>query len=88
MEAVNIYEEGQNQISLVLTDLGLPKMSGIELCERIKELNTSARIIVATGFLDPEMKSESSNVGVQHFLYKPYNFKDVLKVVQEVLDEK
>jgi FixJ family two-component response regulator len=45
-------------------------------------------MILATGFLDPEMKVEFLRVGVQHFLYKPFDLKNVLKVVREVLDEK
>jgi two-component system, cell cycle sensor histidine kinase and response regulator CckA len=88
LAAVNIYKERKKEIALVLTDLGLPKMSGMDVCAQIKKLNPSARMIVATGFLDPEMKSEFLKAGVQHFLYKPYDLKKVLKVVREVLEEK
>jgi FixJ family two-component response regulator len=45
-------------------------------------------MVVATGYLDPYMKSELLKAGIQHFLYKPYDLKKVLKVVREVLDEK
>ena len=88
LTAVNIYKERKKAIALVLTDLGLPKMSGREVCAQIKKLNPNARMILATGFLDPEMKSEFLKVGVQHFLYKPYDLRKVLKVIREVLDEK
>ncbi|MGA3286424.1 MAG: response regulator, partial [Bacteroidota bacterium] len=88
LAAVNIYKERKKEIALVLTDLGLPKMNGRDVCAQIKKLNPSARMIVATGYLDPEMKSEFLKAGVQHFLYKPYDLKKVLKVVREVLDGK
>jgi two-component system, cell cycle sensor histidine kinase and response regulator CckA len=88
LAAVSIYKEREKDIALVLTDLGLPKMTGMEECAQIKKLNSKARMIVATGFLDPEMKSEFLKAGVQHFLYKPYNLKKVLKMVREVLDGK
>jgi DNA-binding response OmpR family regulator len=85
--AVNIYEEHKNEIALVLTDLGLPKITGMEVCKQIKQLNPNARIIVATGFLDSGLKSEFLKAGVQNFLFKPYYFKKVLKVVRKMLDE-
>jgi FixJ family two-component response regulator len=72
----------------VITDLGLPKMTGMEECTQIKKLNPRARIIVATGYLDAGMKSEFLKTGIQHFLYKPYDLKQVLKVIREVIDEK
>jgi PAS domain S-box-containing protein len=88
LTAVKIYTERQKEIALVLTDLGLPKMTGMEEFKRIRQLNPTVRIIVATGYLDPEMRSELLKAGVQKFIYKPYNPKEVLKVVREVLDGK
>ncbi|MCX6120148.1 MAG: PAS domain S-box protein [Ignavibacteriales bacterium] len=88
LEAVNTYKNQMKEISLVLTDLGLPRMTGMEECAQIKKINPNARLIVVTGFLDPEMKSEFLKAGIQHFLYKPYDLKKVLKMVREVLDEK
>jgi two-component system, cell cycle sensor histidine kinase and response regulator CckA len=86
LTAVKIYKEKQKEISLVLTDIGLPKMTGMDEFRLIKKLNPNVRIIVATGYLDPEMRSEFLKAGVQKFLYKPYNPKDVLKAMREVLD--
>jgi len=85
LEAVNIYKERQKDIALVLTDLGLPKITGLDECTQIKKINSDARIVVATGFLDPVIKSEFLKVKVQHFIYKPYDLKQVLKVIREVL---
>ncbi len=88
LTALRIYQERKNDISLVLTDLGLPSMTGLEVCQRIKKIDPKEHMILATGFLDPDMKSEFLKAGIQHFLYKPYDFKKVLKVVREVLDAK
>jgi CheY-like chemotaxis protein len=88
LTALKIYQERKNDIALVLTDLGLPTMTGLEVCQRIKTINPNEHMILATGFLDPEMKSEFLKAGIQHFLFKPYDLKQVLKVVREVLDKK
>jgi DNA-binding NtrC family response regulator len=60
----------------------------MEECVQIKKLNPSARVIVATGYLDPVMTSEFLKMGIQHFLLKPYDLRKVLKEIREVLDEK
>jgi two-component system, cell cycle sensor histidine kinase and response regulator CckA len=88
LEALKIYQENKNDIALVLTDLGLPTISGLEVCQRIKKIKSNERVILATGYLDPEMKSEFLKAGIQHFLYKPYDLKIVLREVRNVLDEK
>ena len=86
--ALKIYQEQKNNIALVLTDFGLPSISGLEVCHNIKQMNPKERIILATGFLDPEMKAEFLKVGVSQFLFKPYDLRKMLKEVREVLDEK
>ena len=88
LAAVNIYKERKKEIALVITDLGLPNISGVEECAQIRKINPYARIIVATGYLDPGMKSEFLKARIQHFLYKPYDLKQVLKEIREVLDKK
>jgi len=88
LAAVKIYQENKSKIALVMTDLGLPTITGLEVCQRIKKINPNEHIVLATGFLDPEMKVEFLKEGIQHFLYKPYNLRQVLKVVREVIDEK
>jgi DNA-binding NarL/FixJ family response regulator len=72
----------------VTSDLGLPKLTYMEEFKRIKQLNPNVRIIVVTGYLDPEMRSELLKAGVQRFIYRLYNPKVVLKVIREVLDGK
>jgi two-component system, cell cycle sensor histidine kinase and response regulator CckA len=87
LNAMNIYQERQQDIALVITDLGLPKMTGAEGLKRMKQLNPNAKIIVVTGYLDPDVKSEFLKAGIQKIIYKPYNANIVLKVVREVLDK-
>jgi PAS domain S-box-containing protein len=86
--ALKIYHERKNDIALVLTDLGLPTISGLEVCHEIKQINPKERMILATGFLDPEVKTKFLKAGIEHFLYKPYDLSKVLKEIRMVLDGK
>ena len=86
--AVNVYKKRKKEIALVLTDIGLPKLSGLDECKQIKKINQNARIIVATGFLDPAAKADLSALGLHCFLHKPYDMPEVLQLVRKTLDEK
>jgi two-component system, cell cycle sensor histidine kinase and response regulator CckA len=88
LEALKVYQENKDDIALVLTDLGLPTITGLEVCQRIKKIKSNIRVILATGYLDPEMKSEFLKAGIQNFLFKPYDLRKVLDIIREVLDKK
>ncbi len=88
LTALKIYQEKKKNISLVLTDLGLPNISGLEVCRQIKKINPNERMILATGFLDPEMKAKFLKEGIDNFLFKPYNLTNVLKIIREIIDKK
>ncbi|MEX2115747.1 MAG: PAS domain S-box protein [Bacteroidota bacterium] len=85
-EAVDIYERLGTEIDLVLTDIGLPKLSGWDACRKILSLNPTAKVVVASGYIDPNVKSDLKNSMAKEFIHKPYLPEDVLKIVRSVLD--
>jgi nitrogen-specific signal transduction histidine kinase len=87
-EAITVYKTHQNKIDLVVTDLGLPKKSGVDVFLLLKELNPTIKIILASGFIPLEQKSELLKAGANEFIQKPYVLTDVLQKIREVLDEK
>jgi two-component system cell cycle sensor histidine kinase/response regulator CckA len=85
-EAVEVYAKAKDAIHLVLSDFGLPKLDGWDACLRMKELNPGVRIVLASGYLDPHLKSEILNGGIGAFVGKPYSPNEILKAVRVVLD--
>ncbi len=86
LQAVQLYDKYKNEIALVITDLGLPVMTGMEEFKRIKEINPEVKVIITTGFLEPDVKSRLLIEGAKAFLPKPFKPDDVLHIVREVLD--
>ncbi len=73
---------------LVLTDLGMPKLSGWDVGKAIKELNPKIPIVMITGWgmeLDRERLSES---GIDLMISKPFNFDQVIQLVTEAIELK
>jgi PAS domain S-box-containing protein len=85
-EAVAVYASQKNAIHLVLSDFGLPKLDGWEACLRIKVLNPSVKIILASGYLDPRLKSEILRGGIAGYIGKPYSPNEILKAIRVALD--
>lgn len=85
-EALDTYRRLKEEIDLVLTDIGLPKLSGWDVCKGILESNSRARVIVASGYIDPNQKSDLKDSGAKDFIHKPYLPEDVLRRVRAVLD--
>ncbi|HEX9614720.1 MAG TPA: PAS domain S-box protein [Bacteroidota bacterium] len=85
-EAVDTYKRLANEIDLVLTDIGLPKVSGWEVCREVLATNARAKVIVASGYLDPNSKSDLKESKARDFIHKPYLPEDVLKRIRTVLD--
>ncbi|HUI08892.1 MAG TPA: PAS domain S-box protein, partial [Bacteroidota bacterium] len=84
-QALGMYESVGEEIDIVISDLGLPGMSGAELFQKIRSIRNDARVIIATGYLDPETRSELLNLGACGFIQKPYLPDDVARAIREAL---
>jgi two-component system, cell cycle sensor histidine kinase and response regulator CckA len=87
-EAISVYRDNIEKIDLVLTDMDLPKYSGEQIFAIFRELNPDIKLIFASGFIEPEVKTEMFNRGARSFIEKPYRPAELLKSIRDVLDKK
>ncbi|MCX7983777.1 MAG: PAS domain S-box protein [Bacteroidetes bacterium] len=85
-EGLQLYLEHKNEIALTITDLGLPGITGDEIFRKIRHGDKNAKVIIATGFIEPEVKMTLFEEGVTEILQKPYQPKQILQKVRDVLD--
>ncbi|HEY5615871.1 MAG TPA: response regulator [Bacteroidota bacterium] len=83
--AVDQYRLHQQRISLVLSDMGLPKLGGWEAFLRMKEINPDVKTIMASGYFDPKMREEMMRAGALDFVQKPYVMNEVLQKIRDAL---
>jgi len=84
-EAVQIFEGNRDDIGLVVCDLGLPKLGGREVFLKMKQIKPGVRAIVASGYLEPSMRSEILKAGVIDTIQKPYDFRDLVAKIQNII---
>lgn len=76
----------ENKIDLVIMDLGLPEIDGIEASKHIKNLNQNIKIVVLTSHTDEKDVLNSLKAGANAYCSKEINLDRLLSVVNSVLD--
>lgn len=88
IQALEIYRDQKDSISLIISDLGMPYMDGEELFNELKKITPDISVIISTGYLEKTSKEDMLKRGVKEIILKPYRIKDLLVVLRQVLDEK
>jgi DNA-binding response OmpR family regulator len=85
VEAVEFFEANQEEIGLVICDLGLPRLGGREAFLKMKESKPAVRVIIASGYLEPVIRSEMLKAGVLDTIQKPYDFNVLLAKIRSLI---
>lgn len=72
----------QRTYDLVLLDLGLPKLDGYAVCDRIRQRDRNTPVIIITAFSDIDSKMNAFDLGADDYLVKPVHFQEVLAKVR------
>ena len=76
----------ENEINLIIMDLGLPGMDGIEATRKVKALNKDIKIVVLTSHNDEQEVLNSLKAGANAYCSKEINLQRLVEVVQSVGD--
>lgn len=82
LEALELAENMHPDV--VMTDIKMPYIDGLELCRRLKEMYPDIRIIVFSGFNEFEYAKEAVHLDVQEYLLKPMDFNELTAIFERV----
>jgi PAS domain S-box-containing protein len=87
-EALQIAREYQGPIDLVLTDVVMPEMGGLELVDALSEMRPGMATVVMSGYMEPErLRTDVREAGIP-FLPKPFSPESLARRVREALDRR
>ncbi|HVO85264.1 MAG TPA: PAS domain S-box protein [Syntrophobacteria bacterium] len=86
-EALALYPERMGDVALVILDLIMPGMGGKACGEALLRLNPRVRLLIASGYSVDGRLEETLRSGARGFISKPYELRDLLKRVRDMLDE-
>ncbi len=88
IEALEAFTNNPDNFDLVVTDMIMPKMSGLDLSEKILQVRSNIPIVLCTGFGVNINEDKAVRYGVRAFIFKPILRRDMATAVRKALDER
>ncbi len=85
-EALELFKEKGDSIDLIILDVIMPRMDGMETFKELKILKKDIRVLVSTGYLPNNMSTEFLKGGALGFIQKPYTAMELLKSVSKIIN--
>lgn len=80
-----VYLTTNTAPDLILLDISLPYMNGIELCKRLKDEYPSIPVLVMTAELDPRERLNAYQAGADDFIVKPFGIEEIVSRIKHHL---
>lgn len=84
-EGLNVFKE-MNDIDLVLTDVNMPKMNGLDMCKRIKEINPNIPIVITSAYNDSKFLKKAIELGITSYAMKPVDLYDLIDTIEKACE--
>lgn len=88
MQALELFEENPEKFDLIVTDMTMPKMTGLDLAQAILHIRPDIPIIMCTGFSEDLSEETARDLGISEIIYKPILKRDMTGKVRKSLDIK
>ena len=88
VEAVEIFSQYKDEISVVILDLGLPKMNGWDVLKQMKIADPTIKPILASGYVSAEVESARDNGELSAVIMKPYKLEEIKNAVAAAAGER
>jgi len=75
LEGLALYEK--SKFDIVITDLSMPKMNGIEMLKKIREQSSQQAILITTAHNEPNYMTEAIKIGVDGYIIKPFDYEQL-----------
>jgi len=87
VEALELFKAKPDVFDLVITDMTMPQMTGINLTDKIKEIRPDIPVIICTGHSAVIDKEKARQLGIDGFVMKPVSKLKIAKAIREVLEK-
>ncbi len=85
-EALNLFSKKPDEFDLVITDLTMPGMTGVEFSRKVLGIRPDIPIILCTGYNDAMNGEEAKSLGIRELLLKPTGTKELKSAVKRALE--
>ena len=88
VEALDLFKSKPDRFDLVITDMTMPKMTGVKLSEKLMGIRTDIPVIICTGHSAIVDEEKAKKLGLAAYIMKPINMLELSQTIRKVLDKK
>ena len=85
VEALALYVQHKDEISVVLVDMMMPLMDGASTIRALQKINSSVKVIAISGLVSNQKITEATSIGIKAFLSKPCTAQELLQTINVVV---
>jgi DNA-binding response OmpR family regulator len=86
LEGLETFKSKEGKYDVIITDLDMPNMDGLEMISKIREIDDSMYIVIFSTYNDTEYFIESISLGIDGYILKPFNLKQFLKMAIKMMN--
>jgi C4-dicarboxylate-specific signal transduction histidine kinase len=83
LDGYDVYREKQDEIDIVITDINMPKLNGLDMLEKIKALNPFIPMLITTAYNESNFLQRAIDIGVTGYINKPIDIRKLLEVIKK-----
>ncbi|MCP3874801.1 MAG: PAS domain S-box protein [Desulfobacteraceae bacterium] len=87
VEALKLFKAKPESFDLVITDMTMPQMTGVNLAEKLKAIKSDIPVIICTGHSAVIDEQKANQIGIDGFVMKPVSKLNIAKAIRDVLDK-
>ncbi|MGE6219921.1 response regulator [Nubsella zeaxanthinifaciens] len=85
LEALEIITHGEHQVDLILADINMPNMGGLELCKKVNEVFPTIRVLILSMLDHEKYISQALQAGAKGYLLKSVNEEELVFAIRQVI---
>jgi C4-dicarboxylate-specific signal transduction histidine kinase len=83
LDGLRAFEQNQDKIDVIITDINMPKLNGLDMLEKIKEISPYVPMLITTAHNDANFLHRAIDIGVTGYINKPIDVRKLLDVIKK-----
>lgn len=84
-EGLKLFQANQKSIKIIFTDIRMPMMDGIKMCQKIRDINKTVPIVILSAHDDKDLLMDAIKIGIDGYVTKPYTFDTITEVISKII---
>ena len=85
-EGLNLYKSNVDNIDLIISDINMPRMNGLDMCEKIREIRKDIPIVITSAHNDANFLKKAIEIGVNNYTMKPIDLYQLIDSIIKAME--